>query len=84
MKKKIMKMKVLVKTVLVLALAMPLIVNGQTVTEPLGGQPVFGAKASVADLAAQVAYQRAFEAVVGGCPRPASTASERVHLRLTA
>src|SRR5271154_7489952 len=37
-------------------------------TEPLGGQPAPGAKQSVADLEAQVAYQRAFEAVVWATP----------------
>jgi hypothetical protein len=33
-------------------------------TKPLGGQPSPGSKPSVPDLSAQVAYQRAFEAVV--------------------
>ena len=33
-------------------------------TEPLGGQPAAGAKPSVPDLNYQVAYQRAFEAVI--------------------
>jgi hypothetical protein len=37
-------------------------------TEPLGGQPAPGAKRSVADLEAQVFYQRAFEAVVWSQP----------------
>ena len=37
-------------------------------TEPLGGQPAVGAKPSVEDLEAQVAYQRAFEAVVWAVP----------------
>jgi hypothetical protein len=36
--------------------------------EPLGGQPPAGAKQSVADLDAQVAYQRAFEAVLWAMP----------------
>src|ERR1700741_4409576 len=35
-----------------------------TQTEPLGGQPPPGAKQSESDLEAQVAYQRAFEAVL--------------------
>ncbi len=37
-------------------------------TEPLGGRPAPGAKSSVRDLEAQVAYQRAFEAVVWAVP----------------
>ena len=38
------------------------------ITEPLGGQPAPGAKRSVADLDYQVAYQRAFEAVIWSMP----------------
>ena len=38
------------------------------ITEPLGGKPSAGAKPSVADLAYQVAYQRAFEAVIWSMP----------------
>jgi hypothetical protein len=37
-------------------------------TEPVGGQPVPGAKSSVRDLEAQVGYQRAFEAVIWAVP----------------
>jgi len=37
-------------------------------TEPLGGQPAPGAKPSTSDLDAQVAYQRAFEAVLWSMP----------------
>lgn len=37
-------------------------------TEPLGGQPAPGAKASVADLDEQLVYQRAFEAVIWSQP----------------
>jgi hypothetical protein len=37
-------------------------------TEPLGGQPAPGSKASVPDLETQVVYQRAFEAVVWAMP----------------
>jgi hypothetical protein len=40
-------------------------------TEPLGGQPVRGVKQSVTDLEAQVAYQRAFEAVLWAMPASA-------------
>ena len=40
----------------------------QNETEPLGGQPAPGSKQSVPDLDAQVAYQRAFEAVVWAIP----------------
>ena len=39
--------------------------------EPLGGQPSPGSKRSVPDLDAQVAYQRAFEAVVWAMPASA-------------
>ena len=39
--------------------------------EPLGGQPAAGAKQSVADLDQQVAYQRAFEAVLWAMPASA-------------
>ncbi len=38
------------------------------VTEPLGGQPAPGSKPSTGDLGAQVAYQRAFEAVLWSMP----------------
>ena len=40
-------------------------------TEPLGGQPAPGAKPTVPDLETQVAYQRAFEAVVWAMPAAA-------------
>ncbi len=40
-------------------------------TEPLGGQPALGSKPSVPDLDAQVAYQRAFEAVLWAMPASA-------------
>ena len=39
--------------------------------EPLGGQPAPGAKQSVPDLDEQVAYQRAFEAVLWAMPASA-------------
>ena len=38
------------------------------ITEPLGGKPAAGAKPSVPDLNYQVAYQRAFEAVIWSMP----------------
>ena len=40
-------------------------------TEPLGGQPALGSSPSVPDLDAQVAYQRAFEAVLWAMPASA-------------
>ena len=40
-------------------------------TEPVGGQPAPGASQSVADLDAQAAYQRAFEAVLWAMPAAA-------------
>lgn len=39
--------------------------------EPLGGQPDRGAKQSVKDLGEQVAYQRAFEAILWAMPASA-------------
>lgn len=48
-----------------LALAAP---HAYAQTEPLGGQPKEGSKPSVSDLEFQVAYQRAFEAVVWAAP----------------
>jgi hypothetical protein len=47
------------------ALCVGSIANAQ---EPLGGQPPPGAKQSVSDLDAQVAYQRAFEAILWAMP----------------
>src|SRR5262245_18014532 len=46
-------------------------VTAGAITEPLGGQPASGVKASVSNLADQVAYQRAFEAVVWSQPATA-------------
>jgi hypothetical protein len=42
--------------------------QGEAQTEPRGGQPALKSKSSVPDLEAQVAYQRAFEAVVWAIP----------------
>jgi hypothetical protein len=42
--------------------------HNQKETEPLGGRPALGSKPSVPDLEAQVAYQRAFEAVLWAMP----------------
>jgi hypothetical protein len=42
--------------------------SAQAQTEPIGGQPAHGAKPTVKDLEEQVAYQRAFEAVVWATP----------------
>ena len=39
--------------------------------EPLGGQPPIGSRPSVSDLDAQVAYERAFEAIVWAMPASA-------------
>ena len=59
--------KVVVQTTLILCCAVEL--NAQT--EPLGGQPPAGAKQSVRDLDEQLAYQRAFEAVLWAMPASA-------------
>jgi hypothetical protein len=60
-----------VKTTTILAAALVCAVafaSAQAQTEPVGGQPAPGAKPSVPDLEDQVAYQRAFEAVVWSQP----------------
>lgn len=44
------------------------------ITEPLGGKPAAGAKPSVSDLKYQVAYHRAFEAVIWSSRQWPSTA----------
>ncbi|WP_192364428.1 DUF1254 domain-containing protein [Mesorhizobium mediterraneum] len=46
--------------------------NIANITEPLGGKPSAGAKPSVAEFAYQVAYQRAFEAVIWSLPAVAA------------
>ena len=66
-----MKRKSIAKVMFVTALMAATVFTqalAQTQTEPLGGQPAPGSKPSVDDLAAQVAYQRAFEAVVWAAP----------------
>jgi hypothetical protein len=47
------------------------IVRIKAQTEPLGGQPSIGSMPSVPDLESQVAYQRAFEAIVWAMPASA-------------
>ncbi|MBE7520882.1 MAG: DUF1254 domain-containing protein [Burkholderiales bacterium] len=49
-------------------LLMVLAAGASAQTEPLGGQPAPGSKASVPDLEEQVVYQRAFEAVIWSQP----------------
>src|SRR5271154_4555750 len=56
------------KTVACLTALLLSVAFTQAQTEPLGGQPPIGAKPSVPDLEEQVAYQRAFEAVVWATP----------------
>jgi hypothetical protein len=59
------------QTVLSIVLALTISLSCATAmaqTEPIGGQPSPGAKPSVRDLEEQVAYQRAFEAVVWAIP----------------
>ena len=53
---------------LIIALALT---SGYAQTDPLGGQPAPGAKPTVSDLESQVAYQRAFEAIVWAMPASA-------------
>ena len=59
--------KTVVQTTLILCCVVEL--NAQT--EPLGGQPPSSAKQSVRDLDEQLAYQRAFEAVLWAMPASA-------------
>jgi hypothetical protein len=54
-----------IATALVCALA---VTSARAQTEPLGGRPAPGSKASVADMDYQVKYQRAFEAVIWSVP----------------
>jgi hypothetical protein len=56
-------------TTAMLFFCLPLGTNGQG--EPLGGQPARDAKQSVKDINEQVAYQRAFEAVLWAMPASA-------------
>ena len=65
----IMTMKILTLAVGVAALCVGSIASAQT--EPVSGQPPPGTKQSVPDLDAQVAYQRAFEAVLWAMPASA-------------
>jgi hypothetical protein len=59
-------------TITAIVLALSVFVSvAHAQTEPLGGQPALGSQPSVPDLAAQVAYQRAFEAVVWAMPASA-------------
>jgi hypothetical protein len=62
-------LKTLSVAVVVAALCSGSIASAQT--EPVGGQPPPGTRQSVSDLEAQVAYQRAFEAVLWAMPASA-------------
>ena len=62
-------LKTVIAAVVVAALCSASIASAQT--EPLGGQPAPGAKQSVNNLDEQVAYQRAFEAVLWAMPASA-------------
>jgi hypothetical protein len=66
-----MQTKKIVKVFLVLLIALGVATSAwakEAITEPRGGQPPLGSKPSVANLADQVAYQRAFEAVIWSMP----------------
>jgi hypothetical protein len=60
------RLKTIILTVALATLCVGSIADAQS--EPLGGQPSSGAKQSVNDLDAQVAYQRAFEATLWAMP----------------
>ena len=64
-----MTFKMLTVAVVVAALCSGSVASAQT--EPLGGQPAPGAKQSVSNLDEQVAYQRAFDAVLWAMPASA-------------
>jgi hypothetical protein len=66
-----MKTQKLNLVITALASALMLATLQAAAQEPLGGQPALGSKPSVPDLDAQVAYQRAFEAVVWAMPASA-------------
>lgn len=55
-------------SVVITLLTFSLSISKAEVTEPIGGQLALGAKPSVEDLESQVAYQRAFEAVIWAAP----------------
>jgi len=65
-----MQKQILIAAVLVAALVFPT-TKAEAQTEPLGGQPARGVKQSVKDFDEQVAYQRAFEAVLWAMPASA-------------
>ena len=64
-----LKLKTLIRIVVAAVLCSASTARAQS--EPVGGQPPPGAKQSVSDLDAQVAYQRAFEAVLWAMPSAA-------------
>jgi hypothetical protein len=53
---------------LIVSMSMTTVSGADMPTDPIGGKPPAGAKASVKDLDYQVKYQRAFEAVVWAIP----------------
>jgi len=59
---------ILATAVLVMVAGRSAALAGDTPTEPLGGKPPAGSKPSVENLAEQVMYQRAFEAVIWSMP----------------
>jgi hypothetical protein len=61
-------MRVFLKALACISLYLSVVVTANAQGEPLGGQPEPGAKQSVSNLDEQVAYQRAFEAVVWAMP----------------
>jgi hypothetical protein len=64
-------MKALLGVVAHLSLSLCVTVGVSAQNEPLGGQPSPRVKQSVGDLDEQVAYQRAFEAVLWAMPASA-------------
>jgi hypothetical protein len=64
-------MMVFLKALACISLYLSVVVTANAQDEPLGGQPEHGAKQSVKDLDEQVAYHRAFDAVLWAMPASA-------------
>jgi hypothetical protein len=59
------------KALACISVYLSVVVSANAQGEPLGGQPEHGAKQSVEDLDVQVAYHRAFDAVLWAMPASA-------------
>ena len=75
---------ILATAVLVMVAGRSAALAGDTPTEPLGGKPPAGSKPSVENLAEQVMYQRAFEAVIWSMPAVAKYGLHRATFEMGA